>query len=141
MINGNLGKDPVSKVLSSGKTIGEVSLAVSFQAYGDAQKARANEKGYVTEWTKLKAFGEGVDALMQYKKGQNVMLVNPSFSVNEYTNNAGENVREIVFSIFRASDIAPFDKDYKPDYAGSVTTQSPTKETAAAGKTGPWGKS
>jgi single-strand DNA-binding protein len=64
-VQGNLGKDPESRVTPSGTKIVTFSLAVE-QGYGDSKS---------TGWYTIKAFGKGAEFSEKHlKKGSNVRL-------------------------------------------------------------------
>ena len=81
IIMGYLGKDPESRTTKDGKSMTSFSVAVS-EGYGDKKK---------TTWYRVTVFGRQAEACNQYLHKGNVVLVDGSLSLNEYTDKNGQN--------------------------------------------------
>lgn len=80
IIMGRLGKDPESRTTKDGKAMTSFNVATT-DGYGDKKK---------TTWYRVTVFGRQAEACNNYLHKGNVVLVDGTLSINEYTGKDGQ---------------------------------------------------
>lgn len=120
ILAGYLGRDPELSYSTAGKPLARTSLAVS--------RGKANGKDMGTDWIDLVFFGKTAEAVCEYTKKGDPLLVEGSLRINNYEKD-GEKRRSTSVTCMNVQFLKPKDKN-GPALGGSdkQTAPEPSQE-------------
>ena len=124
-IIGNVGKDPEMRLMPSGDSVAEFTVAVNERRRG--QDGQTQES---TMWFRVSAFGRTAEIANQYLRKGSAVYVEGPVSLREYTDREGVNRASLDV---RARELRMLDRRSE---GGEFPTESPSLATSGAAKSG-----
>lgn len=102
IIVGNLGQDPESRFLPSGKAVANISIATS-ESWTDRQSGQKQEK---TEWHRCVAFDKTAEIIQQYLRKGSKVYVEGKLQTRKWQDQQGNDkyATEIIISTMQMLD-------------------------------------
>lgn len=102
IIVGNLGQDPESRFLPSGKAVANISIATS-ESWTDKQSGQKQEK---TEWHRCVAFDKTAEIIQQYLRKGSKVYVEGKLQTRKWQDQQGNDkyATEIIISTMQMLD-------------------------------------